>query len=74
MLSMQSTETLAELAIGSRSGTATNRFQIFWDRLTQLDIFAAVSRHEKLMQMHSTAEVFDAATERLFIPLQVTLC
>ena len=68
---MQSNEVVADLAAGQRHSTASNRLQHLWLCATQINIFAHVSKDEKLMQMHSTAEQFDPATERLFIPFQV---
>ena len=68
---LQSSEAVSELTAGRWSGNMSNVFQRFWRHITTVDIFADVRRDEKLMQMHSTAEQFDPAAERLFIPLQV---
>ena len=68
---LQSSEAVSELTAGRRSGSVSNVFPRFWLHITAVNIFAEVSKDEKLMQMHSTAEQFDPAAERLFIPLQV---
>ena len=69
---MQTNEDVSDLTAGRKPGSTFGAFQHFWRQITKVDIFADVGKDEKLMQMHSAAEQYDPAAERLFIPLQVT--
>ena len=44
-----------------------------WRRFLQKDMFAAINKDERLLQLHSTAEQYDATAEGLFHQLVVCL-
>ncbi len=74
-LHVQPADVVLDLAADKRSADASGWFQYIWDHATQKDIFAVISRRERLMRIHTTAEQFEPAAERLFGPMQVqALC
>lgn len=69
----QPKDVVLDLAADQNPADASGWFRYFWDHVCQKDILAMVSRSEQLMQIHTTAEQFDPATEQMFKPLQVSM-
>ncbi len=69
---MQSEEVIQELEADRRSPDGSGLLRYVWDRLSQRDIFAVVSRSEQLMWMHTNAEQFDPVTESLLAAMQAS--
>ena len=70
---LQSDEVIQELAAHNSTANDVGWFRFLCNYCLSEDVYADVSKSEKLMQLHSTAEQFDPTTEGLFHQMTVGL-
>lgn len=66
---MQPASVVQDVARSSAKDTGWLKY--FWDCYLQQDIFRDLNQNDKLVQLHSHAEQYDASTETLFHALTV---
>ena len=69
---LQTEDVVVDLATDQGSADTSGWLWFFWNRVLQRDIFAVVSRSERLMRIHTTAEQFDPVTDCIFGAIQAS--
>lgn len=63
---LQPDDVVQEVAAAANQNSDVGWWKSLWSCFLQRDMFADISKDEKLIQIHSTAEQLDATTEGLF--------